>query len=259
MTKETKSPIKNLPVHTPGQSLAAKIDDVFTDDIFVYIMVAMVMILLAVIEWFRFFQKTPPSPIPYTVFALLILAYSSYRISKGINKIKALRLGLKGEKAVGQFLDEKLRPMGYQVLHDVVGDDFNVDHLAIGPTGIFAIETKTHSKPAKGECRVVFDGEKVTVNGFAPDRDPIIQAKAEAKWVSELLVQSTSRKFHVQPIILYPGWFVETTKPNPDIYVINDTLTPTYIKNARNSLSDEDIAMITFHLKRYVIARDTVK
>lgn len=65
----------------------------------------------------------------------------------------------------------------------------------VGPTGVFAVETKTHRKPAKGMCNVSFDGETVMVNGMAPDRDPVVQSKAQTKWMSDLLEQSTGRRF----------------------------------------------------------------
>ena len=40
-----------------------------------------------------------------------------------------------------------------------------IDHVIIGPAGIFTIETKTWSKPVRGEARIVFDGEKLTAGG----------------------------------------------------------------------------------------------
>jgi len=223
----------------------------------IYLLASGIFLLLAALEWQRYLVKSPPHPWFYTVLAALIVGFSIWRVRKTLVFARQLRLGAIGEEAVGQFLDEKLRPMGCQVLHDLIGDGFNVDHLIIGPTGLFAIETKTRSKPAKGQCIVKYDGETVTVNGLAPDRDPVVQARAEAKWVSDLLEQSTGRRFFVQPIVLFPGWYVETTKPNVEVWVLNDNGVPTFVKNSRNhSLSPEDISLITFHLKRYVIARD---
>jgi len=122
----------------------------------------------------------------------------------------------------------KLRPLGCQVFHDILAADFNVDHFVAGPTGLFCIETKTHSKPERGECCVTYDGEKVAVNGFTPDRDPVVQARAEAKWMSDLIEQSTGKRFFVQPVVLYPGWYVETTKQNPDVWVLNETVIPSF-------------------------------
>lgn len=258
MTKrESKSPIKNLPVRQPGQSTRERFDGLFDEEIMPYCIAVAGACIIAFWEWYRYFDMSPPHPWLMTILAVITILFLVRKGQKTILLARQLRLGAIGEEAVGQFLDEKLRPMGCQVLHDVLGDSFNVDHIVVGPTGVFAIETKTHSKPMKGMCNVKYDGEKITVNGATPDRDPIVQAKAEAKWVSDLLEQSTGRRFFVQPIVLYPGWFVETTKPNVEVPVLNDTVVPKFIQSTRyHPLSPEDISLISFHLKRYVISRD---
>jgi Nuclease-related domain len=125
--------------------------------------------------------------------------------------LHALKLGRDGEKAVGQFL-ETLRERRYRVFHDIVGGNFNLDHVLIGPAGVFTVETKTHRKPS-GDARVTFGGETIRIDGFEPDRDPIIQAKAQASWLCELLSESTGRNFAVRSAIVFPGWFVDYTGP----------------------------------------------
>ena len=72
----------------------------------------------------------------------------------------------------------------------------------IGPAGIFTVETKTHSKPI-GDARIVFDGEAIRIGGFELDRDPVIQAKAQASWLRELLTESTGRKCDVKSAIVF--------------------------------------------------------
>jgi hypothetical protein len=212
------------------------------------------MVLVTGLEWFFYWRKAPRDPWVWTFITLVLFVFVFFRIRKALKEARALRLGIVGEEAVGQYLEEKLRPAGCQVLHDIPGEGFNVDHVVIGPTGIFSIETKTCSKPAKGESSVKYDGEHVTVNGFAPDRDPIVQAKAEARWLHELLESSTGKKFPVKPIVLYPGWFVDG-KPDADVWVLNEKALPTFIRNYRNHLPPEDINLVTYHLKRYVIAK----
>ena len=54
-----------------------------------------------------------------------------------------------------------------------------------------------------------FDGQTLTVASFEPDRNPVIQAKAQASWVARILKESTGKKFLVRPVILFPGWFIE--------------------------------------------------
>jgi hypothetical protein len=51
--------------------------------------------------------------------------------------------GAAGEEQVGQILDE-LQASGWYALHDVNLGGGNIDHVVIGPAGIFTIETKSH-------------------------------------------------------------------------------------------------------------------
>jgi len=86
----------------------------------------------------------------FTGIAVMIIPSAIVKIRQTIRKLKNLRLV--------RFLEEKLRPAGYQVWHDIQADDFNVDHVLMGPGGIFTIETRTHRKPEKGPCEIVYFG-----------------------------------------------------------------------------------------------------
>lgn len=50
--------------------------------------------------------------------------------------------GAEGEEAVGKIL-EGLREKGWCVIHDVSFGRGNIDHIVVGPGGIFTIETKS--------------------------------------------------------------------------------------------------------------------
>jgi Nuclease-related domain len=50
--------------------------------------------------------------------------------------------GVRGEQKVGRILDG-LAASGWLTLHDVATGRGNIDHIAIGPSGVFAIETKS--------------------------------------------------------------------------------------------------------------------
>lgn len=51
--------------------------------------------------------------------------------------------GAAGEEHVGRILDN-LHPNGWLALHDVNVGRGNIDHVVIGPAGIYTIETKSH-------------------------------------------------------------------------------------------------------------------
>ena len=81
---------------------------------------------------------------------ILVLIYSFWRIWGVLSLSLDYKLGYAGEVVVGQSLNILLKK-GFFVFHDIPFNGFNVDHVAVGPTGVFAIETKARSKRAKGK------------------------------------------------------------------------------------------------------------
>lgn len=253
---EYKSPIKDKPMRQAGQSLREAKQTLLDENVMPCFIIGSVCFILMLIDWVRYFFKWYPHPAYVTVLFVGMLLFSIYKLKPLRKTGKNLSLGEEGEQAVGQMLEEKLRPGGYQIFHDIQADAFNVDHFVVGPTGLFCIETKTHRKPGRGKPEFVFDGETIRVNGFTPDRDPVAQVKAEAKWMSDLIEKSTGKRFFVQPVLVYPGWYVAMPNPIPTVWALNELGAISFISKARNTLSPEDVALIVFHLKRYVVNTD---
>jgi hypothetical protein len=183
--------------------------------------------------------------------AIIGSGYCFVRIRRYKHQIRVLKQGRDGEKAVGQYLDV-LREKGYRVFHDVVGEGFNIDHVLIGENGIFSIETKTISKPVRGQAEVSYDGENVTINGLVPDRNPVLQAKAQSTWLHNLIKESTGRTVTVKPVLLYPGWFVSKQPKGAQVWVLNPKSLPAFLEHENGGLSPEDVNLVAYHLSRYI-------
>jgi hypothetical protein len=56
--------------------------------------------------------------------------------------------GASGEEHVGGLLDE-MADSGWEVIHDASLGRGNVDHILIGPAGVFTVETKSHGGPIR--------------------------------------------------------------------------------------------------------------
>jgi hypothetical protein len=71
--------------------------------------------------------------------------------------ISAYGKGAEGERLTGRTLHEL---PGYVVLHDrkIPGSKANIDHVAIGPGGVFAIETKNYKGEVKARGDDLFVG-----------------------------------------------------------------------------------------------------
>jgi hypothetical protein len=250
---EKRSPIKAKPLRYPGESLDKEIirlqDEMWTK----YGMYAAFFFALALLEWFRYATNATPSPWIYSFVAVVVVAFSTYKILQIKQRIKLLELGRDGERAVGEYL-ERLRAKGYAVFHDIVGEEFNIDHVVLAPSGVYAIETKTRSKPTKGTTKIIYDGKKILVDGLELERDPLIQSKSQADWLRGILHQSTGKMFPVQPVILFPGWYIESKSPQStgSVWVLNPKALPSFIESLKTKVSESDLHMASFHLSRYI-------
>lgn len=110
--------------------------------------------------------------------------------------VRAWRVGAEGERRTAAFL-EPLREKGFVVLHDrkVKGWGGNLDHVVIGPTGMWAVETKNL------DGKVVIRGDVLRIGGHR--RDKIIdQAKQEATIIQVVLSEELGRLgLKVTPVI----------------------------------------------------------
>lgn len=247
-----KSPIKAKALRNPGQSLEEKINNIIFDKLFTYFMMSAFTITYTGLEWFYWYNQTPRNPWVFTVLAVLVVMFTIYKFFKIRKVVKKYRQGLDGERAVGQYLD-KLRKVGFDIYHDIVFDGFNIDHIAISTNGIFCIETKTYSKPIKGEAKLQYDGVSVEVNGYKAN-SPIIQAKAASKTLQELLEQSCGKKFNVRPVLLFPGWFIEPKVKDSQkkVWALNPKGFQTFAQNQGEQLTDDDAKLASYHLSRHI-------
>ena len=213
---------------------------------------------MVVWEWWRYLNPSTMSPIFITVIAIVAVVYLAFRVWRTWPQLKQLNQGIEGEKFVGQYL-ETLRTQGYRIFHDLQGDNFNVDHAIIGPAGVFTIETKTISKPLRGQTKIQFDGESIQISGQAMDRNPVHQAKAQASWLKKILLESTGHEFKVRPVVLFPGWFIEHKSGSlRELWVLEPKALPKFLENEHKVLTVEEIGMASGHLSRFIRAQEEV-
>jgi hypothetical protein len=162
---------------------------------------------------------------------------------------------------VGELL-EQLRERGAQLFHDVPGDHFNLDHVLLCRRGIFVVETKTRSKPERGDARVTMTEDAVVVGGLRPDRHPLVQVQAGARWLGELLERSTGQRWPVQAVVLFPGWFVEPMtgrwKGAGLPWVLAPKALPAFIEHEPLRIDDRDVKLAAAQLSQYVRQRQAV-
>ena len=191
-------------------------------------------------ECWRWLTHSPPQPIAATAVAVVVGGYCIRKFLKLRKLQDNCELGRDGEREVGQGL-EKLRREGHCVFHDLVADDFNVDHVIVCQRGVFSIETKTYRKP-EGNPKITFDGEKILVDGKPRDRDAVEQARRTAKWLRGELFESTGKWFPVKPVVVFPGWWVEEENSG-DVWVLNPDRLKAKIAGELEILSKDEMQL----------------
>jgi hypothetical protein len=83
------------------------------------------------------------------LFAEIALLVSMFVISRYVLPLVERRdRGASAEEHVGSLL-EVLPAEGWHVIHDASFGRGNVDHILIGPAGVFTVETKSHPGPVR--------------------------------------------------------------------------------------------------------------
>ena len=160
---------------------------------------------------------------------------------------RRLNRGELGEKHAADVLEE-LRVDGYRPIHDIVRKNFNIDHVLVGPGGVFAIETKFRS----GSGEITFrNGEGLFVDGRAEEKDCLKQARGNAAEVSRLIEESCGRREWVTPLLMFVGdWRVKNDWQDTDARVFTPDRLARYLRNQQPRLRRGEIELIASHLER---------
>jgi hypothetical protein len=190
----------------------------------------------------------------WTIPLLLGLAVASaLLIRKKVLRLSDLHLGLQGERLVGETINWLMKD-GFDVFHDYPidpnGKSGNIDHIVVGPNGVFAIETKAVRKPTDDSIdknyEVSFDGKSLKYPHFSTKNGGTRQALHNSQFLSKELSASLDEPIQVHPILTLPGWFVDSSSKSP-LMVLNP-------KNIRANILRKD-SVIDESLQRKIAHR----
>jgi len=190
----------------------------------------------------------------YSQLLLILIGFllSLYGWKKGRNWIK----GAKGEKLVGKYL--KKLPSGYTYFNDIdlPGRWGNIDHIIIGPNGIFVLETKN-----LGGFYVV-DGHKWSYQVshlpiYRPMKSPGKQAKGNAialrKYLSSEGVDMAG--IWVTSVVTFLSTKIVRMKDPPNYEIVHPSRLVQFITTKHGELDEnikrKSIELIKEHSSNY--------
>lgn len=210
----------------PGQSLLAQFDDLNLEVQVCSIALIVIPILIFGLHIaYSYFGRAPESLSRVglsTGGALVFMGYFLIRLLGKMAGRRECRLAYEDQLAAGQELN-MLMSEGYRVYHDFPAENFNIDHIVVGPTGVMAVKTKTCYRGRRlhrdNDAMVKYDGRMLHFPKFS-DYETIDQAKAQAEWLSNWLSSTAGESVFARAMVAVPGWSVKRTSAD-GIPVVN--------------------------------------
>jgi hypothetical protein len=230
-----------------GQSLRERSQQLLDDHLIPIVFGPMMLWMLVLGVWIGSTSKSPSLRF-WISSAVVATGVSVIAFLRLIPKSRALARGERGELVVAEQL-EALRVNGFRCFHDIVRDGFNIDHVVVGPPGVFVLETKFRSGSGLVEFR---NGQGIFVDGREEERDPLKQARGNARVVHDLIRQHAGLELWVKPLVVFVGdWKVKNAWRDTDIRVITANGIARYFdRQDQPELTKREIQLICSHLNR---------
>lgn len=251
-TRHRKSPITLNLLRNPGQSLREQIEELTTDIMGNTFLIPIVALMLyAVYANLLLYGIKPPSELIKYTYILVFCGVAAFQVWKTFQMFERrnrLRLGHDCEVYVGQQL-EQLTTHSFVIFNDFPAGGFNIDHVAIGPTGVFAIETKGRAKQVETgneNWKMSFDGKTLSFPGWT-ETEPVKQAERQAKWLGKWLGSATGEDLTVITVLAIPGWYIKIEKW-ADVRIYNGK-NPLFMAKGKQVLSEQRMKAIAHQVE----------
>ena len=220
--KRSVSPFTEKLLRPPGESLRLRIDEIRIKMMDKGLVLAITLVIPGLMPILVRTSSIWISGVVWLTVAIVsyVIAFRKWRQIKLLRaELRGYQLGFDGERYVASELNP-LCERGYRVFHDFVVDwkpggetsNFNIDHVVVGPEGVFAIETKTRRKPLGDngkQYKMSFDGKTLHFPGYSTTGS-IEQATKNAITLEEWINGSDKGDIKVRPVLAIPGWYIDS-------------------------------------------------
>jgi hypothetical protein len=231
-----------------GQSLRVKAERQF-DDFVPYLMIVFAFWIVRLVEWMQKIAGEHPTPGFWMFLSLLVTVYGGVRAFRLYPQLRNARHSERGKRRVAETLD-RIRSKGFVVFHDLPEDGSKIDHLVVGPTGIYSIETKAWN--VIGSRTIDYQNEnEVVLGGRITDGRLLRQARGSARAVHLRLKEHLHENYWVKPLLVFLGdWRVSRQAGDFAVTVMTADQLEDYFDRGQPELTRKEIAHICSHLKR---------
>lgn len=131
--------------------------------------------------------------------------------------------GAAGEEGVGAILDS-MASEGWLAIHDIANERGNIDHVVVGPGGIFTIETKSH---------------RGRINAHRVVRWMLKQAYAEAKLIERLA------GMRAEPLLVFSNAYLTPAVTRREgVVILPGRMLAGHLRRRRTMLGPAEVATL---------------
>ncbi len=242
-----RQPFTEQPLRLAGESTREKADELFQDGFQVFLFILLFCPLTGWILSQLPGRNRTTTALAGFVMVSLIVGFVAFRALGKIKLSWRYRLGATGEQIVGRELD-RLIAQGYRVFHDMPFVGWNIDHVIVGPRGVFVVETKAWRKPRKdanAKTEVILNGDALILPGKSrPHRKALLEASRNAASLAKWIAKVSAEQVAVVPAVALPGWSLSIERYG-DVAVYSATNMSEHLpKRGRDQLSPAQIQRI---------------
>ena len=218
---QSRLPFAQTRRRPPGESLRIRLEEI---DQQIYEWLVYLAVCPGVLGLAAGLIRVPGIALAASLFSVSVIwtAICAWKL-RALNRERAdTELAFDGRRRVAEELN-RLTAEGFEIYHDLRLDGISIDHVLIGPQGLFAVETKTRSQLGNGLAgsdRVEFDGFRVhwpmESEGYGLER-AVANAQTLGQWLSGAL----SEPIEATPILTLPGWTIDRKGDSQRVLVLN--------------------------------------
>jgi hypothetical protein len=204
--------------------------------------------LLAGILLFLGSVKLAKLGLPVVLMVIFFIKIGADHLEREANRLKKRAKQAEKGAAAEERVSKKLTslPEEYRYFNGIDFDSFDIDHVVVGPGGVFLVETKSHGG------RITAVGDELLLNGARPTKNFLNQTWRQTRNLEGFLYRLTSKKWKIIPVLCFTNAFVGIRRPVKGIDVVSIGFLSKYLLRQPESLSAEEIEHLSMVLSSWL-------
>ena len=192
----------------------------------------------------------PPVPFAMSVLFLISVVIAYFKQRQFRQEIGFLHYGKQGEQLVSEYIRDISTEYNIRVFQNVRIENVLCSYVICAKFGVMLINIVELPTPDNGEAIITCKNNKLTLNGYSMDQDPVYELKRSCVKLQELLQKSSNKKFTIHGVLVFPNWYVRPHE-NADIKIINPRqLADVYYDLSKTAKNDEQ-CLAAYHLNKF--------